>query len=460
MVRDNVTGLIWEVKQAKDDVSDYSNPHDADNTYTWYDSNPETNGGDAGTPGDGTDTEDFINAVNSEKFGGYSDWRLPTIKELASITDLGQYAPSIDTKYFPNSVSSYYWSSTTSAGGGDYAWGVSFGGGGDSSGSKSYSRYVRAVRGGQTGSFGPLVINGDDTVTDTGTGLTWQRQAPNTQMNWKEALGYCENLYFAGYSDWRLPSREELRSIVNYEKYDPAADTEYFPEISLFFYCWSSTTSANSEGLAWNVNFSNGDDGYDDKSSSRYVRAVRGGQSGSFDYLVIASIASPSSNMTIYEGESVNFQGSVEDGNTPFTYSWDFNSGASDSDREAPGNVTFQTPGVYTVTFSVSDDDDDTDSDSVTITVIKSPNEPDTSFKAIIGGFIPRLDAPRNQSLGINSEAESQSRLKPAIVTNVTVRFSVLWLSAGGFIPRLFQRPSKRQTEMRASNENHIIKLL
>ena len=59
MVRDNVTGLIWEVKQNKDDMPDYSNPHDADNKYTWYDSDPKTNGGHAGTPG-ATDTEDFI----------------------------------------------------------------------------------------------------------------------------------------------------------------------------------------------------------------------------------------------------------------------------------------------------------------------------------------------------------------------------------------------------------------
>ena len=65
MVYDVVTGLIWEVKQDKDDTQNYSNPNDADNTYTWYDSNPETNGGDAGTPGTGTDTEDFINALNS-----------------------------------------------------------------------------------------------------------------------------------------------------------------------------------------------------------------------------------------------------------------------------------------------------------------------------------------------------------------------------------------------------------
>jgi len=38
MVKDNVTGLIWEVKQNKDGVENYSNPHDADNTYTWYNS--------------------------------------------------------------------------------------------------------------------------------------------------------------------------------------------------------------------------------------------------------------------------------------------------------------------------------------------------------------------------------------------------------------------------------------
>ena len=68
MVRDNVTGLIWEVKQNKDDTPNYSNPHDADNTYTWYDSNPETNGGDPGTPGDGTDTEDFVQALNVASF--------------------------------------------------------------------------------------------------------------------------------------------------------------------------------------------------------------------------------------------------------------------------------------------------------------------------------------------------------------------------------------------------------
>jgi len=76
MVRDNVTGLIWEVKTEDGSV------HDEDKQYTWYDGNPDTNGGYAGTPGDGTDTEDFIAALNAESFGGYTDWRLPTIEKM------------------------------------------------------------------------------------------------------------------------------------------------------------------------------------------------------------------------------------------------------------------------------------------------------------------------------------------------------------------------------------------
>ncbi|MEI6261548.1 MAG: DUF1566 domain-containing protein [Deltaproteobacteria bacterium] len=85
MVKDNVTGLVWEMKNNKDGKPDYSNPHDADNIYTWYDSNPATNGGDPGTPGAGTCTEDFIKALNDANYGGNNDWRLPTIKELGYI---------------------------------------------------------------------------------------------------------------------------------------------------------------------------------------------------------------------------------------------------------------------------------------------------------------------------------------------------------------------------------------
>jgi hypothetical protein len=147
-VKDNVTGLIWEVKQNKDGVKDYANPNDADNTYTWYDPDPGTNGGYAGTQS-ANDTQDFLAALRAKT--GYSDWRLPSREELRSIVDysIPYPGPTINTGYFPNTVSSVYWSSSPDAYYTDYAWGVYFDDGGDNSYGKPWSGYVRAVRGGQ-----------------------------------------------------------------------------------------------------------------------------------------------------------------------------------------------------------------------------------------------------------------------------------------------------------------------
>ena len=93
--------------------------HDRDNLYTWYDSNSLTNGGNAGTAGTGTDTEDFIKTLNANNFGGFSDWMFPKVKELTNIVSRGALSPVINTDFFPQtvgSVASYYWSSTTDAG--------------------------------------------------------------------------------------------------------------------------------------------------------------------------------------------------------------------------------------------------------------------------------------------------------------------------------------------------------
>ncbi|MDQ1333920.1 MAG: hypothetical protein QG552_870, partial [Thermodesulfobacteriota bacterium] len=222
IVRDNVTGLTWEVKKDKDGVAHYDNPHDADNTYTWYDpSDPYP-----GTPGEGTDTDDFLDALNSAQFGGFDDWRLPTIKELAYLVDdsIPYPGPTINSTYFPNTVSSGYWSSTTYAYSTDRAWGVYFYDGYDNWLSKSNFYYVRAVRGGQTSNT--FVDKGNGTVTDTSTGLMWQQdtarddQGNYDTMTWEEALAYCEGRTLGGHTDWRLPTIKELRSLVDYTRYN------------------------------------------------------------------------------------------------------------------------------------------------------------------------------------------------------------------------------------------------
>jgi len=81
--------------------------------------------------------------------GGHTDWRLPTIKELLSLVDYSRYNPAINTKYFLDAKSSFYWSSTTAALNEDYAWGVNFEYGHDGLETKKYSYYVRAIRGGK-----------------------------------------------------------------------------------------------------------------------------------------------------------------------------------------------------------------------------------------------------------------------------------------------------------------------
>jgi hypothetical protein len=108
------------------------------------------------------------------------------------------------------------------------------------------------------------VNNGNGTVTDTSTGLIWQRDTPDNPMTWAQALSYCETSTLAGYTDWRLPTRKELRSLVDYSRYYPAINTTYFPDTVSSVY-WSSTTDASTTDGAWGVYFGSGSDYYDGK---------------------------------------------------------------------------------------------------------------------------------------------------------------------------------------------------
>ena len=281
MIKDNVTGLMWENKTGVvGGAANYSDPHNTNNTYTWYDSNPATNGGDPGySLGDGTDTESFINSLNSAHLGGYSDWRLPTVNELTNILQFSIpiSGPSIQTAYFPNTRENAYWSST-SIGNTGWAGYVNFDVGRTVCADAKYPsfHYVRAVRGGQGASGYTINLNG--LVTDASTGLMWQGGKSGNTMTWEDALSYCENLNLGGFTDWRLPNIKELLSLVDYNRTDPSINTTYFPDTQQSNY-WSSTTGLSEYGRAtsWYVEFEAGCGDTDANNDTWYVRAVRGG---------------------------------------------------------------------------------------------------------------------------------------------------------------------------------------
>ncbi len=144
-VRDNATGLVWEVK------TDDGTLHDRDNKYTWYSTDSSNNGGNAGAANGGVNTQDFVASVNAAGWCGENDWRLPTVEELRSIANLSRYNPAVDIDYFPHTRSSYYWSSSPArySNLGEHAWTVNFVLGHGHFEDKSTSYYVRLVRGGQ-----------------------------------------------------------------------------------------------------------------------------------------------------------------------------------------------------------------------------------------------------------------------------------------------------------------------
>lgn len=125
---------------------------------------------------------------------------------------------------------------------------------------------------------GRFVDNGDGTVTDTCTGLMWQKDTGNNEEELLRcnALSYCEDLELGGHADWRLPNVREMHSIVDYGRRGPARDPVFGALVSDFY--WSSTSylsASDINNFAWLV--TSGNVFHGDKTRRMLVRAVRSG---------------------------------------------------------------------------------------------------------------------------------------------------------------------------------------
>ncbi len=147
----------------------------------------------------------------------------------------------------------------------------------------------------------------DEVVTDTKTGLMWQRKDAGTSVTHKEAVEYCESLKLGGYDDWRLPSIDELRTLIvgcqsgaeackvggdclssSCWSPDCACQAGKGPGENGFYwqsgvwqgsgkYFWSASVQSDKKGeKAWDVGFNYGNVYDYDRSQKADVRCVRG----------------------------------------------------------------------------------------------------------------------------------------------------------------------------------------
>jgi hypothetical protein len=271
-VFDNVTGLTWTQSPNLDGDGDI----DVDDKLIF------------------TEAQSYSETLNTANFGGFNDWRLPTIKELYSLilfsgadpsgyngTDTSGLTPFIDTDYFDfgygdtsageRIIDAQFCSSTvyvsTVMGGSDAVFGLNLADGRI----KGYDIvmpdgsvkefYVMFVRGNAEYGVNSFIDNGDSTISDVSTGLMWQQADSGAGLDWEDALAYAESLTVGDYDDWRLPNAKELQSIVDYTR---SPDTTGSAAIDPLFgvssitaedgltdypFYWSGTTHAKYNGM-------------------------------------------------------------------------------------------------------------------------------------------------------------------------------------------------------------------
>jgi len=191
-------------------------------------------------------------------YAGNSDWRLPNPNELLTIVDSSRTEPPLDPEYFPNVTTPVYSIQKGTSTSFYHLTSTGFMAASSSNALNTVMNYqVICVRGNTlpTGSFSTTTVGGKDVVTDSTTGLMWQKTYSSV-MNWQNALKYCETgdgSNYAGYTDWRMPNRNELATLLDFTK--TASPYTDFPGITNSQTLWTSTTTANNYANAVVVKF-------------------------------------------------------------------------------------------------------------------------------------------------------------------------------------------------------------
>ncbi|OGR35436.1 MAG: hypothetical protein A2051_12035 [Desulfovibrionales bacterium GWA2_65_9] len=240
------------------------------------------------------DALDAVTRLNRERFLGHGDWRLPNRRELRSLIDPGAKQPALPPGHpFRDVFLGWYWTSSTKAGQTAYAWNVHLEGGRMFYSRKDEFRLLWPVRGesavlpqtGQTTCFDvsgramPCLGSGQDAdlraglpwpsprfepgshptgqgVLDRLTGLCWlePEHLPGRVATWEEAAGLARSIG----PGWRLPDIDELESLVDADRANPALPLELTGLTGLTMPValgaegfWSSTTSGFDPAWAY-----------------------------------------------------------------------------------------------------------------------------------------------------------------------------------------------------------------
>jgi hypothetical protein len=113
-------------------------------------------------------------------------------------------------------------------------------------------------------------------AVDRVTGLSWQRAILPDNLDWQQAKLACSCLVLGGHDDWRLPSRIELVSLVDFTRQEPALDPVVFPDTPHEWFWSSSVVAGTDPPAAWYVAFFDGDTHYAGLEVPYRVRCVRG----------------------------------------------------------------------------------------------------------------------------------------------------------------------------------------